>query len=187
MAFTEFKFDPAIIKAETEQMKESLRKGNVQGDILSRVADVVEKNFHGDLQRYRDYGPYWWALKEILIKQGRARGNAINPEISKIYRGETDEETVIAAIKFQQLYLSQFFVHTNNFKLDPASEEDWYLYDPDYEDTVEEEMEEQDDNNLEVPPAMRAMMDSLGIGDHVDLNNLSETDKQELRRILRGE
>lgn len=139
MANTEFKFKPETIKAETEAMKKSMLDRNVKGTIVSRFAEIVEKNFHGNPKNYREYGPYWWAVKEILIREGVARGNAVNPEIAKEYRGDNDEETIIAALKFQRLHRAQFFAFTNNFALDLDAGEDWYLYDPDYEDDKPEE------------------------------------------------
>lgn len=76
------------------------------------------------------YGPYWWALKQILNANGANIGSMMDSGIAKEYRGETDEETIMMAEKFREDYYQQFFDGNNQFDLDPEDDEDpWILRD----------------------------------------------------------
>ena len=86
-----------------------------------------------DPRRYRDYGPYWWALKDALKTGGYELGDQSDPLIQRAYQGETAEETLIMADEFRTAYLKANMIYTNQFLLDAASPDFWVLYDADME------------------------------------------------------
>lgn len=135
--YTEFKYDPEFVKAQKEQFLTNLEnnKGgrNIVGFASQMLADWLQKN----PQRYRDFGPYWWAFKKILIARGLAKGETMDEAIAAEYRGADDEETVVLCQLFMDEYRAKSLIGANRFQLDPEEPGDYILYDPDYEVSAE--------------------------------------------------
>lgn len=131
--YTEFKYDPEYVTAQKEQFIANFERNkggrNLVGFATQMLADWLEKK----PQRYRDFGPYWWAFKKLLIAKGLAKGETMDEAIAAEYRGTDDEETVVLCQLFMDEYRARFLIGTNRFTLDPDSSEDYTLYDPDYE------------------------------------------------------
>lgn len=130
---TEFIFDPEYLAEETENFRTMLRENKGREDLGAHGAEIIAASVKANPKRYRRYGPYWWRVKEILIERGLTDGEMTNPEISAIYRGQNDDETIAAAQLFYDFYRQSYFDGNNQFALDPDETEDWTLYDPDYE------------------------------------------------------
>lgn len=133
MAFTEYKFDKEILKALVAERSANLRANRGFSNLLAFGLGVVAERLSKDARRYRDYGPYWPALKEVMNANGYNLGSQSDPLISRAYRGETDEETLIMADEFRTMYLKSNIVYANQFMLDAGSGEFWTLYDSDME------------------------------------------------------
>lgn len=131
--YTEFLFDSEYVKAQKEQYITNLEANQGTRDIVAYAAKVLADWLKPRPQRYRDFGPYWWAFKKLLIARGLARGETMDEEVADVYRGENDEETVVMCQLFMDLYRARFLIGTNRFHLDAESVEDYILLDPDYE------------------------------------------------------
>ncbi len=133
MAFTEYKFDKEMLKALVAERSANLRANRGFSNLLAFGLGVVAERLSKDRRRYRDYGPYWPALKEVMNANGHNLGSQSDPLVSRTYRGETDEETLIMADEFRTAYLKSNIVYANQFMLDAGSGEFWTLYDSDME------------------------------------------------------
>lgn len=134
--YTEFLYDSDYVKAQKEQFLANLEANRNTRDIVSYAASALAEWLELNPQRYRDFGPYWWAFKKILIARGLAKGDAMDEEIAAVYRGGDDEETVVLCQLFMDEYRARFLIGSNRFTLDPESVGDYVLYDPDYEVTA---------------------------------------------------
>ncbi|SET44390.1 hypothetical protein SAMN05216326_12731 [Nitrosomonas marina] len=133
MNFTEYRFDKNKISALVEEKKANLITNRGINNLLAFGLGVVADRLRNDRSRYRDYGPYWWALKELMNANGYSMGDQSDPIVSDSYRGGTDEETLIMADEFRTMNLGQNVIGTNKFMLDGDSGEFWELFDPDME------------------------------------------------------
>lgn len=130
--FTELKFDPELLKVATAEKINNLEKNRGTRDLLGFGAQVIADRLKKNPLRYRDYGPYWWALKDVLNRVGMTLGDQSDPLVAYEYRGFSDTETLVAAEMFRDAYIKTSIVGTNRFNLDASGE--WYtLYDPDME------------------------------------------------------
>lgn len=134
MAFTEYLFDPEKIKAQVESRTQSLRANKGFSDLLGFGLKVINDRLSNDRKRYRDYGPYWPALKEILNANGYNFGDQSDPIVKAVYHGDSDVETLVMADEFRTEYLATTIVYTNRFMLDGKTGEFWVLFDSDMED-----------------------------------------------------
>ena len=94
---------------------------------------VVADRLNKDPRRYRDYGPWWPALKIVMNRNGYSLGDQSDPLIARAYSFDEDVETLIAADEFRTTYLKTFIIYSNQFVLDSSSGEFWALYDSDME------------------------------------------------------
>ena len=133
MPYSEYKFDPEWISDQVSVYKSNLKANKGTDDLVGNALRVISKRLENDPRRYRDYGPYWPALKNVLLAHEAAKGYPVSPEIAAEYRGNTEEETLVLAEEFRKFYLSHYFLYTNNWMLDADAEEEWLCLDPDYE------------------------------------------------------
>ncbi len=136
--FTAYKFDPKWIKKETARHKRNVKKNLGRDDWLDYAMEVIEKRLKdAPKKNYRSYGPYWWALKKVLLAHGKAHGDMMDETIAREYKGSTEEETITAAEAFRDFYFSYYSVENNKFDLGCEDDDDyggdWVLWDPDYE------------------------------------------------------
>ncbi|MDO5653126.1 MAG: hypothetical protein Q4G39_03375 [Brachymonas sp.] len=133
MNFTEYKFDKDYIKELVAERAANLRANRGFSNLLGFGLGVVADRLQKDRRRYRDYGPWWPALKEVMNRNGYTLGNQSDPLIASAYRFDEDVETMIAADEFRTAYLKSNIVYTNEFILDGETGENWVLYDEDME------------------------------------------------------
>lgn len=131
--YTEFMYDSEFVKAQKAQFLANLEANKGTRDIVTFASQMFSEWLETKPQRYRDFGPYWWAFKKILIARGLAKGDVVDEEIAAVYRGGDDEETVVLCQLFIDEYRTRYLIGTNRFTLDPESIVDYVLYDPDYE------------------------------------------------------
>lgn len=134
MAFTEYLFDPEKIKTQVENRTQSLRENKGFSDLLGFGLKVIGDRLAKDRRRYIDYGPYWFALKDILNANGYNFGDQSDPIVKATYHGDTDVETLVMADEFRTEYLATTIVYTNRLMLDGKTGEFWVLFDSDMED-----------------------------------------------------
>ena len=133
MAYNEYKFDKEIIKTLVEERAAALRANRGFSNLLAFGLGVVAERLGKDPRRYRDYGPYWWALKDALKAGGYQLGDQTDPLVKRAYRGESDVETLIMADEFRSADPTSNMIYTNQFLLDASSPDFWVLHDADME------------------------------------------------------
>jgi len=134
MPFTEYKFDPEKIRARVQEVAANIQKNFAKDDYEAHVVEVFKERLRTEEPlAYRWYGPYWWAVKDVLKKHGADLGADTDTSIASEYRGESDIETLIMADEFRNLYLASYILGTNSFMLDGESGETWTLKDKDME------------------------------------------------------
>lgn len=133
MAFDSYIFDREGFKELTDEKADNLKANRGLSDLLGFGLSVVAGRLAKDRLRYRDYGPYWWALKDLMNANGYDLGSETDEVVKAIYRGDRDVDTLIMADEFRELYLQTWVLYTNQFDLDSESGEMWTLYDRDME------------------------------------------------------
>ncbi len=133
MPFTEYRYDAELIKALVAERAASLRANRGFSNLLRFGLGVIAQRLDRDRRRYRDYGPYWFALKDALNAAGYNLGQQSDPLVKAVYRGADDTETLVMADQFRTDYLKRFMIYSNQFMLDADSGDMWELYDGDME------------------------------------------------------
>jgi len=134
MNFTEYKFDPDWVSAEVAQKQANI-KANLgeDADLLKNGLKVIAGRLEKDPMRYRDYGPYWWAIKALLRGSGIPLGSNDDMLMRDAYHGRVPVETLVMAEAFRDEYLKTNLKYTNQFILDSASGEIVEIIDGDME------------------------------------------------------
>lgn len=134
MGYTEYFFDSESIRLIVQERRANLLSNHGRSDMLNFVIGVIAGRLEKDRLSYRDYGPYWFALKNVMNRVGDYDlGDQSDPLIAAAYRGQSDIETLVMADEFRTEYLRTQLIHTNQFMLDGESGEFWTLFDYDME------------------------------------------------------
>lgn len=133
MAYTEYKFDKEAIKSLVAERAAALRANRGFSNLLAFGLGVVADRLGKDPRRYRDYGPYWWALKDAMKSGGYSLGDQTDPLVKRVYQGDSEAETLIMADEFRTEYLKTHMVYANQFQLDAGSADFYELFDADME------------------------------------------------------
>lgn len=133
MAFTEHRYAANEIAALAAKKYETLKKNKGFSDFLGFANGVIAKRLERDLTSYRQYGPWWWGLKDVLRRSGRDYGSVADPVVREAYSFAGDAETLVAADAFRDWYLSTQFLGTARFYLDQNSGDHYDLWDDDME------------------------------------------------------
>jgi hypothetical protein len=129
MAFTEYIFDTEKIRARVLEASANLKKNTGETDFQGFVIRLFRERLAENPLSYRQYGPYWYAVKSILGGYGKAT----DAMIAEQYRGERDIDTLVMADEFRNLYFRTFIDGNQDFVLDGNSGETWTLFDEDME------------------------------------------------------
>lgn len=130
--FTNYRFDPAFIAGRLSELKAGLQQNRGTADFAGFGLALVARRLAKAPQCYREFGPYWWAVKAALKEAGFEFGDAGEPLVAAAYCGATVEETLVMAEEFKDEYLRTQFLGANQFQLDPDGEA-YTLFDPDME------------------------------------------------------
>jgi len=134
MNYTHYRYSNDEIETLLKIKRANVLKNTGRKDWGEFMAQVMAWRLSYNPLRYKDYGPYWWAIKPILRQYGYAVGEQTdNSVIKEIYCGEHDEATLLMAELFREDYLQTQFVGTNLFMLDNEGEY-WELFDEDMEE-----------------------------------------------------
>lgn len=131
--FTEMKFDPQAVATLVESKRAALKANKGVSDLLGYGLGVIGRRLAKDPQRYRDYGPYWWALKAVANANGFSYGETSDSVVAAEYCGVSELHTMIMADQFRTEWLEVAQVGTVNFPL-AAEGDDYLLHDPDMEE-----------------------------------------------------
>jgi hypothetical protein len=104
MLYTEYKYDPEWVAADLATKQANIKANLGDGvNLLKNGLKVIAGRLDKDPMRYRDYGPYWWAIKSLLKMNG------------------VKLETLIMAEAFRDDYLKTYLRYSNQFVLDGES------------------------------------------------------------------
>lgn len=118
MAFTQYLFDQDAIAEAAKVSAANLKANRGFSDFEGFAVGVIKRRLDKDPLRYRDYGMYWPALKEVLRKHGYDYGEPVFPMVREVYCGKEDKFTVVMADEFRKNYLATWAVGTYQFVLD---------------------------------------------------------------------
>lgn len=131
--FTEFKFNSEAIKELAAEKAANLKANKGYSDLAGFALSIISKRLARDPMRYRDYGPYWWAIKDALRDAGASIGSNDDVAVRVAYSGDSLLDTIIMADQFRELYLATWAVGTNQFSLSSESGDIYTLEDSDME------------------------------------------------------
>ena len=131
MRYTEYKFAPKFVAKRLATYKSNLLKFTGKTDLVENGVRVMLDRLRDDPKRYVDYGPYWWAIKDVMARHGGLPAEHFEQSVMDEYRGATDEETIVMAEEFRLDYLNHFDIYSDEFVLDADTNEVWRLHDPD--------------------------------------------------------
>lgn len=115
--FTEWLFDTQAIQDLAAEKAANLKANKGFSDFQGFALGVIQRRLEKDPLRYRDYGPYWWALKQAMNDAGRNMGEQDDSLVRATYSGPTALETVVMADEFRTLALSRWPVGNTQFAL----------------------------------------------------------------------
>lgn len=136
MEYTEYKMDLKRIHAKVRTMKRMLRARRGTTDLVGFGLTVIRERLLEDPACYLTYGPYWWTMKDMLIRRGYKFGAELDEEVLEHYRGGNDEEWLVMCEVFRDIYFEKFMRGARRFSLDGASDEDYVLVDHDMENRI---------------------------------------------------
>lgn len=118
MALNQYLFDQDDIEVIAAEAATNLKANRGFSNFEGFAVGVINSRLQKDPLRYRDYGMYWPALKEVLRKHGFDYGDPVFPVLREVYEGKTDILTVVMADEFRKYYLATWAVGTAEFILD---------------------------------------------------------------------
>ena len=137
MAYTAYIFDPLFIKSRLATYKSNLRRYKGHDNLVGNAVLVIRDRLECNPRSYLHYGPYWWAIKKILVDNGVLLGRATEEDVRSVYSGETDEETIVMAEEFRMGCLNKMIPYADRFILDEEASTWWRLRDPDMNAAIE--------------------------------------------------
>lgn len=87
MAYTAYKFQPSFIEERFKSYKSNLMKFKGHDDLVGNAVRVIRERLESDPRRYLSYGPYWWAIKKVLVDNGVPLGRSTTRRSGSPTRG----------------------------------------------------------------------------------------------------
>lgn len=125
-------FEADFLTEKTTATKKALAVNMPNADFTEFAAGVFYERLEKDIKRYLVYGVYWWALKDVLLRQGYGVGDVTDVDMAGWYKGATDEETLVAADLFYLDMSNKVMVDNTNWTIENG-QPDYVLYDADME------------------------------------------------------
>lgn len=116
--FTNFKIDPATLADTMQAWRAGFAATKRPGTFEDNAARVIAERLRKHPEYHVEFGPYWWALKQVLIESGQDLGTAGNPMVAAQFKGASRAETLVLAEMFKDFYRSSYVVGTSSFDLD---------------------------------------------------------------------
>ena len=114
---------------KTEWYQKTLNKNGGGDDFVAFGSTVIYQRVIERPECYAEFGVYWFAVKDVLARQGYVFGDTVDEEMLAEYRGKTDAHTLVAADLFKDFYRNTYFTGTTHFTLEKDGR-DWILNDP---------------------------------------------------------
>jgi hypothetical protein len=129
-----FKMDPQWLAAKRDEYAAQARaKHGADVDVRALFIEQTRKVLLGnDRTKYLRFGPYWWAVKRILLAADIGLGGTyVETTWADEYACADDELTLVAAWSFSEDNTGRFGVLTREYDLGVM---DFVLYDGDMEE-----------------------------------------------------
>lgn len=129
--FTNYLPDTIDAKSRIQALRQGFMASAKHGSssFEDNAVRVISRRLQHKPALYIEFGPYWWALKQVLNDSGQDLGEHGAPLVASVYKGSSLIETLVMAEAFKDLYRARWFVGTQTFEL---SEGELYeLTDPD--------------------------------------------------------
>lgn len=127
-----YQFDPQQLTKKTAQMKANLAKNQPNADFVEYASSVIYDRLKKNILHYRQYGMYWWALKDVLRRQDYNVGDETDERIMQAYKGKDDAETLVAADMFYEDMAGKVTADNLDWTLE-KNKPDYRLFDEDME------------------------------------------------------
>lgn len=132
MNFTEYLYPVNDIENELTLAKASLLENTGNSDFIGNALTNIAKDLAKKPLHYRNYGMYWWALKDVLKRAEFLYGDVTDDNCKSVYIGKNDEQTIVMAIRFRREKLAVEFITNNQWEVNSEGEV-YTLFDADME------------------------------------------------------
>lgn len=134
--FDNFKPQPDELNAEVTALLEKIVSRIPEGsDAVAFAAGNIYRNVTSRPLAYLMYGPYWWAVKDILRANGFEVGDVTDSIVAKAYGPEAmggTMQVLVAATQFADHYRTTFLQGARDFQVN-SDGPTYALYDSDIE------------------------------------------------------
>ena len=120
--FMNFKIDAADAAARLAQMTAAFTASGKPGTFEDNAVRVIGQRMVDHPEQHIEFGPYWWAVKDVLNAAGYDFGQRGSPMVAAEYVGASPAETLVMAEAFKDLYRASYIVGTSSFDLGGISE-----------------------------------------------------------------
>lgn len=130
--FTSFMQDPAELAGRVAAVRAGYAESGRAEAFEVHAVRVIAERLRRHPQRYVEFGPWWWAVKLVLLEAGEVLGQAGDAAVAAAYRGPDAVSTLVAAEAFKDFYRATYIQGTRTFYL-TDDDEPYQLDDPDME------------------------------------------------------
>jgi hypothetical protein len=115
--FTSYKQDPAELAKRVAMVRAGYAESGRTEPFEQHAVRVIAERLRAHPERYVEFGPWWWAVKQVLSEAGENMGPGGEPMVAAEYRGSDAVSTLVAAEAFKDFYRATFIVGTSTFAL----------------------------------------------------------------------
>lgn len=132
--FTEYKISEAEISERSIHVVQGIQSASPGENPARFAAGVIGGRLAQSPARYREFGPYWWAVKAALAALGRPQGPADDVVLRAEYGGGLQPfAALVAGEIFAEFYRLTWLVGNALFWLSPEGGAPYALVDQDME------------------------------------------------------
>lgn len=107
--FTNHKLTPEEIAVALDEMQAGFAASGKPGTFEENAVRVIGERLLRNPMQYTEFGPYWWAIKQVLTAAGYSFGSEGDALVAAEYRGATDAGTLVAGELFKDWYRATYF------------------------------------------------------------------------------
>lgn len=126
--------DQEEAKKQAAVLAASLKENTGKSDFVGYAVGVISRRLRAQPQKYREFGMYWPAIKQLLNEHGAGLGDDLIGDVVVAPYGqyETPAALIAAAEGFKDFYRETWFQGTNQFTIDDDGTS-WAMFDEDME------------------------------------------------------
>lgn len=117
MRFVNFKIPADQLAASVAELRAGFAASGKPGTFEDNAMRVIAARLRARPLAYLEFGPYWWAVKAVLIEAGYDFGDDGDALVAAEYRGADLAETLVAAELFKDMRRATYFVGHNTYDL----------------------------------------------------------------------